>query len=252
MGDVNARGGPQQIPRPPAWTPGRPPAWGDAASTELLTAARVREVFGGRRGDPSPVAVHGASPSAVLIPLYESDGRLWVVLTRRAWDLRTHKGEVSFPGGRADPGETYAQTATREANEEIALDPSVVDVVGEMDHLTTVTRRAYIVPVVALLDGLPAVTPHPGEVDAVLHVPLDELCLPEVFHEEQWGMGPTSRPLYFFDLVGDTIWGATASMLRLLLVMLLGLHPGEPHEYDAARGLGPWEGIPPGIADDVV
>lgn len=198
------------------------------------------------------MAVHGASPSAVLVPLYEHEDQLWVLLTRRSWELRTHRGEVSFPGGRAEPGETAADTAVREANEEIGLDPAVVEVVGEMDHLTTVTRRAYIVPVVAILGGRPAVEPDPSEVDAVIHVPLAELCDPGVFHEERWGWGETSRPLYFFDLVGDTVWGATASMLRLLLVVLLGLDPGAPEDYDAARGIDPWAAIPPGIADDVV
>ena len=233
-----ARGGPQVIPRPALWTPGRPAPWSQVGETSgLIVPERVRAaVPADRRGDPSPVASLGASPSAVLIPIYEHDGELWVVLTRRAKSLRTHRGEVSFPGGRADPGETMVQAALREANEEVFLDPALVEPLGELDHLTTVTRRAYIVPVVGLLDGRPDLGRNPDEVDAVLHVPLRELMSPEVFHEERWGQGELSRPVYFFDLVGDTVWGATAALLRQLLALITGTDPGGPTDLDPARG----------------
>lgn len=179
----------------------------------------------------------GASPSAVLIALYERDGELHVILTRRAQSLRTHKGEVSFPGGRADPGETYVEAALREAQEEVFLDPAIVEPLGELDHLTTVTRRAYIVPVVGLLAEPPELGRNPAEVDAVLHVPLSELMSPEVFREERWGDGDTSRPVYFFDLIGDTVWGATAALLRQLLALLTGTDPGGLTDLDPARGI---------------
>jgi len=188
----------------------------------------------------------------VLVALYPNDDELRVLLTRRSWDLRTHRGEVSFPGGRADEGEHPHDAALREACEEIGLDPGTVELVGEMDHLTTVTRRAYIVPVVGLLSGAPQLTASPGEVDAILDIGLAELMHPEAFREERWGTPPDDRPVYFFDLVGDTVWGATASMLRHLLIRLLELPEGSPVDYDPARGLGPWLEPPNWIGDDVV
>ena len=235
---TQGRGGPQVIPRPALWTPGRPAPWSQVGTTSgLIVPERVRAaVPPDRLGSPSPVATMGASPSAVLIPIYEHDGELWVVLTRRAKSLRTHRGEVSFPGGRADPGETMVEAALREANEEVFLDPAFVEPLGELDHLTTVTRRAYIVPVVGLLDGRPELGRNPDEVDAVLHVPLRELMSPEVFHEERWGEGELSRPVYFFDLVGDTVWGATAALLRQLLALITDTDPGGPTDLDPARG----------------
>ena len=235
---TQGRGGPQVIPRPALWTPGRPAPWSQVGTTSgLIVPERVRAaVPPDRLGSPSPVASMGASPSAVLIPIYEHDGELWVVLTRRAKSLRTHRGEVSFPGGRADPGETMVEAALREANEEVFLDPAFVEPLGELDHLTTVTRRAYIVPVVGLLDGRPELGRNPDEVDAVLHVPLRELMSPEVFHEERWGEGELSRPVYFFDLVGDTVWGATAALLRQLLALITDTDPGGPTDLDPARG----------------
>jgi 8-oxo-dGTP pyrophosphatase MutT (NUDIX family) len=183
----------------------------------------LRVAFAGRApGKRSPVEVTGVRASSVLAPLYEEDGVLYVVLTRRAQHLRTHRGEVSFPGGAKDPGESIVEAALREAREEIGLDASTVEVIGELDHLTTVTSRSFIVPHVGLLPGRPHLEPNPHEVEAVLHVPVDELLLDEVFREERWGIGPVERPIWFFDLVGDTVWGATASMLRQLLAIATG------------------------------
>jgi len=236
-GPAVRRGGPQFIPRPGHWRPGRPAPWAHLADhARLPDADMVRATFPpGRVGRASPVEDEGAGPSAVLVPLYD-DGGLHVVLTRRSWGLRTHRGEVSFPGGRCDPDETPSQAALREAWEEIDLDRATVEVLGELDHLTTVTRRAYIVPVLGLLPGRPEVTANPGEVDAVLFVPLAELLHPEVFREERWGDEELHRPVYFFELLGDTVWGATAAMLRQMLALLLGVDAGSLTDLDPARG----------------
>ena len=160
--------------------------------------------------------------SAVLAPLYEEDGRVRVVLTRRAQHLRSHRGEVSFPGGGQDGDETLIDTAVREAFEETALEPAAVEVLGELDHLQTVTSRSYIVPYVAALPSRPALVPNPSEVALILHVPLDELLEDGVFREERWGLAPLDRPIYFFEVEGDTIWGATAFILRNLLALATG------------------------------
>jgi 8-oxo-dGTP pyrophosphatase MutT (NUDIX family) len=238
---AEARGGPQRIPRPSDARPGDPAPWADLPADRLHPAAAdVRRAFE-RLGPPvpSPVEQEGFAslpqalkrvvpdrpprPSAVLAPIYEEDGEAWVVLTRRAGHLRAHSGEVSFPGGGQEPGDADLRaTALREAWEETALDPTSVEIVGELDHLSTITSGAFIVPYVGVLPGRPSLEPSVAEVDAVLHVPLSELLLPEVFREERWDFGPWERPIVFFDLVGDTIWGATASMLRQLLGLVTG------------------------------
>jgi 8-oxo-dGTP pyrophosphatase MutT (NUDIX family) len=188
----------------------------------------------------------------VLVPIYpDDDGMLSVLLTRRSWNLRTHKGEVSFPGGRTEPGESASEAAIREAFEEVGVAPSSVEPLGELDHLTTVTRRAYIVPVVGLLPGPPELTVNTAEVDAALLVPLAELLTPEVFREERWGTGEWSRPVYFFELVGDTVWGATAALLRQLLSRVLEVDHGGPDENDPAHMAPPDYQIPAGLEDEV-
>jgi 8-oxo-dGTP pyrophosphatase MutT (NUDIX family) len=160
--------------------------------------------------------------SAVLAPLYEHEGQTWVILTRRTMELRSHKGQVSFPGGRQEAGESLIEAALREADEEIGLDPSSVEIVGELDHLATISSGSAIVPYVGVLPGRPEhLRANPGEVERILHVPLAELCDPSIFRCEIWRI-PRDHPIFFFELVGDTVWGATAAMLRQLLGMATG------------------------------
>jgi 8-oxo-dGTP pyrophosphatase MutT (NUDIX family) len=185
--------------------------------------ARVRRaVLATGPARPSPLETPATPASAVLVPLYEEGGEAHVVLTRRAQHLRSHRGEVSFPGGRSHPGEDAVTTALRETWEEIGVPPSAVEVVGELDHLTTLSSASAIVPVVGFLAGRPAVRPNPGEVEAVLFVPLGELLADGVFREERWVRAGLDRPISFFELVGDTVWGATAAMLRQLLAIVTG------------------------------
>jgi 8-oxo-dGTP pyrophosphatase MutT (NUDIX family) len=169
---------------------------------------------------PEAVVVDGRPPAAVLVPLYEHEGEATLVLTRRSWHLRSHRGEVCFPGGRQDPGDPdLVSTALREAHEEVALDPAGVEIVGELDRLTTVSSPALIVPIVARLPARPHLVPAEVEVDAVLHLPLRELLDPSIYREEIWPLRP-SRSINFFELEGDTLWGATALMLRNMLSLV--------------------------------
>jgi 8-oxo-dGTP pyrophosphatase MutT (NUDIX family) len=231
---LTRRGGPQVIPRPPTSRPGRPAPWSAIDGGARLDVDTLRRTFTGRRGAPSSVeGQEEVRPSAVLAAFWEHEGELEVLLTRRSGHLRSHRGEVSFPGGRSEPGESMVDAALREAHEEVALDPASVEVLGELDHLMTVTSRSFIVPLVGLLPGRPdGLVANPAEVDAVLLVPVSELLLDEVYREERWTWTTPpawvredrlERSIFFFELVGDTVWGATAAMLRQLLGIALGL-----------------------------
>jgi 8-oxo-dGTP pyrophosphatase MutT (NUDIX family) len=186
----------------------------------------VARVLRAMRSAPPPRAIvhepDTTRDSAVLVPIFEDRGEAWLVLTRRAQHLRNHRGEVSFPGGRRDEGEAMVDTALREAQEEIALDPATVEVVGELDHLTTISSGAAIVPFVGILPGRPAaLVANPDEVELVLTVPFSELLRHGTFHEEVWSLFGSDREMVFFDVVGDTIWGATARMLYGLIGLVL-------------------------------
>lgn len=221
---VAPRGGPQRIPRPPGVRPGAPPPWADLAPEERrISLDQVRDVFASiAPAHRSPREGRVDRASAVLAALYEDQGETWIILTRRSAALRVHSGEVSFPGGGQDDGEDLRDTARREACEEVGLDSSLVEIIGELDHLSTITSNSFIVPYVALLSEPPQLHPSPAEVDAVLRVRLSELLDPAIFREERWDIFGTDRPMWFFELVGDTVWGATAAMLRQLLGFATG------------------------------
>lgn len=162
-------------------------------------------------------------PSAVLVALFEEDGEAEVVLTRRASTLRSHTHQVSFPGGRIDDGETAEQAAVREAYEEVGLDPSAVDVVGRLAPLATFSGGAAIEPIVGVLAGRPELHPNPAEVERAFTVPLLDLVADGVHHEERWTFPDGfERPVHFFDLPEDLVWGATARILFDFLVPFFG------------------------------
>jgi 8-oxo-dGTP pyrophosphatase MutT (NUDIX family) len=218
------RGGPQRIPRPDQWHPGGPPPWAGRADGALRVAdiGRALEARGAGR-------LRGAEPeasnkrSAVLVPLYDDAGEAHVVLTRRAATLRSHTHEVSFPGGRVDPTDVDAwDTALREAHEEIALDRALPRRIGELDSFITGGSQAFVMPLVAELPERPELVASEDEVEHILHVPLAELLLPEVFREEIWQLEGVTRRITFFELHGDTVWGATGAMLRQLLAIAVG------------------------------
>jgi 8-oxo-dGTP pyrophosphatase MutT (NUDIX family) len=186
-----------------------------------ISLERVRRVLAALGPPRRPeLIMPGARSAAVLAPLFEEDGETRVVLTRRTTTLPSHRGEVSFPGGKVIEGEDQRVAALREADEEIGLSPAAVDVVGELDHLATVASRFVLAPFVGALAARPALTPNPHEVDRVFDVALAELLGDDVFREERWEIFGEERSVFFFELMGDTVWGATARILHQLLALL--------------------------------
>ena len=158
---------------------------------------------------------------AVLVALFEEKSETRVLLTRRAPHLRRNQGEVAFPGGRVEAGETPADAALREAFEEVDLDPAGVELIGELTALSTVTRPSGIQPVVGVLPGRPAVRANPDEVSEVFDVSLSDLADPAIFREEIWTLPDgVERPIYFFDVCDPPVWGATARVLKELLNLI--------------------------------
>jgi 8-oxo-dGTP pyrophosphatase MutT (NUDIX family) len=224
---MTERGGLQRIPRPPGVRPGPPPVWAHlTAEQRRFSLADVRAAAATL---PLPrTAAHPptARASAVLIPIFEEDGEARVILTKRPETMPSHQGEIAFPGGKLEEGvdADLRATALREAHEEIGLDPALVDIVGELDSLTTVMGRFLLTPFVGLLPQRPVLVPHVTEVVSVFDHAISELLDAEAYREERWDLpetlGPEAgidRAIHFFELPGETVWGATARILVELL-----------------------------------
>lgn len=161
-------------------------------------------------------------PAAVLVALVEREAGLGVLLTRRSDTLRKHTGQVAFPGGRCDPGESVWQTALREAEEEIGLDPSLVMLAGLSTPYRTGTGY-HVTPVVGFVSPGFQLTPNPDEVALIFETPFGFLMDPSN-HEEHNRETPAGDVRRFYAMTWEDqfIWGATAGMLRALYGRLYG------------------------------
>lgn len=155
-------------------------------------------------------------PAAVLIPVIAGPDGATVLLTRRADSLASHTGQIAFPGGRLDPGETAVQAALREAMEEVALDPALVEVLGVGDAYETGTGF-LVTPVVGWLRATPETSPALAEVAEVFEVPWDFLMDIANHQQDSYDLEGQPRRWYWAMPYGDRyIWGVTAGIIRAL------------------------------------
>jgi 8-oxo-dGTP pyrophosphatase MutT (NUDIX family) len=163
--------------------------------------------------DLLPGGLAGLCPAAVLVGLVDRGQGLQVVLTRRAEALRHHAGQISFPGGRIEPGDPDpVAAALREAREEIGLQPADARAIGYLDPFVTITGF-HVFPVVAIVDSAFAALRDPGEVDEVFELPLDFLMQPGNARELLVDYRGGQRKLVEFVHRDYRVWGATAAML---------------------------------------
>jgi 8-oxo-dGTP pyrophosphatase MutT (NUDIX family) len=161
----------------------------------------------------------GLQPAAVLAPLIERPGGLTVLFTRRADQLRRHAGQIAFPGGGCEAGETAVMAALREAHEEVDLDPALVRVAGLATPYRTLTGY-HITPVVGFVDPSARFKASAGEVADLFEVPFAFLMDP-ANHERRRRDQPPGPPRWHWAITwpekggqGRLIWGATAGMVR--------------------------------------
>lgn len=171
-----------------------------------------------RRLSPPP---DNAKKSAVLVPLIVGeDNSLHVVLTVRSDALRNHKGQISFPGGRLDDGESAVEGALREAHEEIGLESQFLDVAGILSSLYIPPSNSAVTPVVAMLRGQPAWNINTGEVQEVLVQPIDNLLNEESIRIRTDVMPHLPVPVPTWEINHSIpLWGATAMMLNEFITL---------------------------------
>src|SRR5580704_5565249 len=170
---------PQTLPEPDDIQAGAVAPWSALSESERtgLTLARVESRLkvalrhfdnSVLPGDPSAMAVADIAGqpisrrSAVLVALFEEDGETQLILTRRSFSMREHRGEIALPGGRSDGDETPVETALREAREEVGIDDSSVRIVGWLSPIVTLALGSAIWPVVGFLEERPTMVTDPG------------------------------------------------------------------------------------------
>jgi 8-oxo-dGTP pyrophosphatase MutT (NUDIX family) len=196
-------------------------AMADPSPPRLEEVLVLRDLDGRtiRPMEPPP----GVTPreAAALLLLFPSAGELWLPLTVRSARLTTHKGEVSLPGGGADPEDRDpTQTALREAWEELGILPANVEVLGALTPFYIAPSNNRLTPIVGLSVGEPELRPDPDEVEAAFSVPLRALLDPASVQEEIWERRGTRMRVPFFSLEGYKVWGATALLLSELVARL--------------------------------
>ena len=183
-----------------------------ALTRERLAARERRVVVGG------PLV-----KAAVLVPIVDR-GEPFLVFAKRTEHVGTHRGQISFPGGRVDESDQgFLEAALRESEEEIGLPRAVVEPLGALDDTETVATQFIITPFVGFVRGPVAWQPDGHEIEKVIEVPLAALRDHANLRVEYRERGGVRHEVLFWDYQGETIWGATARILKHYLDVLDGV-----------------------------
>lgn len=159
--------------------------------------------------------------AAVLILLYPDKGSIYTVFIQRPEYNGVHGGQISFPGGRKEPSdENIIQTATREAKEEIGVDPGKISVIGTLNPLFIPVSNMLVTPVVGWTEKKPVFNNQPEEVVFLFEADIKELLDPSIVKTKPVEIGGEMVEIKYFDYEGNVIWGATAMILHELLTII--------------------------------
>ena len=166
----------------------------------------------------------GARDGAALLLVYPHDDTVHVALTVRGAGLRNHTGQVSLPGGAVEPGETYEAAALREAEEEIGVEASIVEVVGRLTPLHIPVSGYLLHPIVGATTMRPAFQRAEWEVARIIEAPVTLLTNPAVIKREMRTRTVKGQPIDvnvpYYDIDGEKVWGATAMVLAEFCAIL--------------------------------
>jgi 8-oxo-dGTP pyrophosphatase MutT (NUDIX family) len=183
---------------------------------ELVAITRARLGARARRVVPKGPLIQ----AAVLVPIVDR-GAPHLVFAKRSEGVAHHKGQIAFPGGTFSGRDaSLLDAALRECEEEIALPRAAVEPLGALDDMETFATRFVITPFVGLVRGPVTWQPDGREIEKIIEVPFAAFVDRHRFRVEQWTRDGVTRPVYFFDYDGETIWGATARILMGYLELL--------------------------------
>jgi 8-oxo-dGTP pyrophosphatase MutT (NUDIX family) len=156
-------------------------------------------------------------PGAVLILLYEDEGKIKFPLIKRQVYLGAHSGQVSLPGGKAEHDEDAIETALREGEEEIGIDRNDLKVIGRLSDFFVIPSNFIVTPIVVAAEHVPQLSPDPREVERILTGNLLDIARQDAIHNKEIIAAGTFRMMApHFEIEGEVVWGATAMMLNEL------------------------------------
>jgi 8-oxo-dGTP pyrophosphatase MutT (NUDIX family) len=161
--------------------------------------------------------------SGVLIPLYFNEkNELEIILTLRSNDLKHHSGQISFPGGRRDKGETLEETALRETWEEIGIPSQDIEILGALSTLYVPPSNAVIHPFVGFITNLGSIKINPDEVDEVIIISVNDLLDKDNYRKTPWDFSGKIVDVPYWDIKHRVpLWGATAMILQEFIDILI-------------------------------
>lgn len=159
--------------------------------------------------------------AAVLVPFFELDGEPMLMFTKRSGNVQHHRYEISFPGGVRDASDPdLRHTALRELQEEVAVPPENVEVLGCLEEIRTYSSSFIVVPFVGILTNSPRFVPNRDEVEEILTIPLKHFSDASIFREEKFTLENRTVPVYYYRWQAHTIWGLTGRILKNLLDLM--------------------------------
>jgi 8-oxo-dGTP pyrophosphatase MutT (NUDIX family) len=173
-----------------------------------------------RTHTPVPLPHHGNRKACVMVTLVNTNGRLHLLLTKRADSVEHHKGQISFPGGMVDDSdEDHHATALRELEEEVGVTAAQIRILGVLDDIHIPTGF-IVTPVVGYIDCLPELRTNASEVAEVLLIPLEHFFDPALHRTETRVLMGTPRTIDVYDVWKEPVWGATAHIIKQLTMLL--------------------------------
>lgn len=162
------------------------------------------------------------TPAAVLVPFIFEDGKWFLLFTKRTNGVATHQGEISFPGGSADPSDqTLVDTALRETNEEIGIAVDEIQILGSLDPYPTISNFC-VLPIIGIVNWPTITRLNPEEVDKLIQIPVEWLKDSNNWYESDYtsSSGITRRVVHYQGYAGEHLWGLTAGIARKVLELV--------------------------------
>jgi len=181
-----------------------------------MDTEQIRSVLTSEIKTMPPADLDGNELASVLIIIYGESP--FVIMTKKASNLKVHAGEIAFPGGKwCEKDQDLLETAIRETKEELCLEVSKEQVVGQLNSVITLNSKYRITPYLAILEGIPSLKAN-SEVESILHIPLVSLLrtMADDNHPEHRSI----KEMYTFTYEKYNIWGASARMLKQISVLL--------------------------------